>query len=214
MKIEIECTGCAQRFLRYPSLISSVPFCTVRCYRSWCERKAIEHFWEQVHKTETCWLWTGKSMPGKWKYGCVKFHVKGQRVYMAHQASWVITYDVIPEEQNVLHQCDTPPCVRPEHLFLGSSKENAQDAMSKGRFIFLPRRTGENVNTAKLTWTQIDEIRLMFQEGMTQKVIAPHFRVHPSTISYIVRCKTWKKEDHKNMFMSDKMKQQEQHQQD
>jgi hypothetical protein len=205
MKIDIECTGCAQRFLRYPSCIPSNPFCTLRCYREWCERTAIEHFWAQVQKTENCWLWTGISMPGKWKYGRLKFRTKGQIVYFAHQASWVIAYDVIPRGQDVLHHCDMPPCVRPEHLFLGNNKENAQDAIAKGRFVFLPRRTGESVGMAKLTWTQIDEIRLMFQKGMTQKTIAQHVNMHPSTISYIVRYKTWKEEDRKNMLLDDKM---------
>jgi len=83
-------------------------------------------FWLRVQKSDTCWEWTGARL----KYGLLS--VKG-RPRWAHRVSWVLTYGTIPPGLCVLHHCDNPPCVRPDHLFLGTTLENIADRDRKGR---------------------------------------------------------------------------------
>lgn len=76
-----------------------------------------------------CWLWTG-SKRSEMGYGNVKI---ASRSFAAHRVSWEIVYGPIPPQLKVLHQCDVPACVNPDHLFLGTDKDNHQDKVSKGR---------------------------------------------------------------------------------
>lgn len=89
-----------------------------------------EFFWQRVKKTETCWIWTGKRQ--KFGYGQIQLGAKGRRV-SAHRASWEIHYGLIPEGLWVLHKCDNPSCVRPDHLWIGTHEQNMIDARRKGR---------------------------------------------------------------------------------
>src|SRR5207247_10195698 len=89
-----------------------------------------ERFWSLVDKSANggCWEWQGEVT----KRGYGRFRVKGKRV-QAHRFAYEITHGPIPAEQNVCHECDNPPCVRPAHLWPGTQKQNIQDAKSKGR---------------------------------------------------------------------------------
>ena len=91
-----------------------------------------------VHVPEIgpCWLWTGT--PDDHGYG--RFCLNGRQVG-AHRVSWILTNGLIPEGQHVLHHCDNPPCVRPEHLWLGTALDNAHDRQAKGRGV-RPRQKG------------------------------------------------------------------------
>jgi len=88
-----------------------------------------EHFWSKVEKTETCWLWRGPHQ----KYGQVRLRRTPTIRTGAHRFSWQLAFGSIPEGQLVLHRCDTPLCVRPEHLFLGTHLDNVHDKIGKGR---------------------------------------------------------------------------------
>ena len=76
----------------------------------------------------SCWIWTGARQTQG--YGMVS---RGGRVAGAHRISWVEAHGDIPRGQSVLHRCDNPPCVRPSHLWLGTSRDNAIDRQTKGR---------------------------------------------------------------------------------
>jgi hypothetical protein len=82
-----------------------------------------------------CWLWTGS--PVGIGYGRIRAN---GRHWLAHRASWRVHRGRIPRGRCVLHRCDTPACVNPDHLFLGSLKDNAQDALRKGRNFFATTR--------------------------------------------------------------------------
>lgn len=92
-----------------------------------------ERFWKKVHKTDTCWLWTGSAN----RHGYGSFAVDGRdalrRSENAHRFSWRLHYGDIPAGVDVCHRCDVPRCVRPDHLWLGTRLENMADAKAKGR---------------------------------------------------------------------------------
>lgn len=77
-----------------------------------------------------CWIWTGSGRSGE--YGNVG--IEG-RTYLAHRLSWQLVYGSIPMgKPYILHRCDNPLCVRPDHLFAGTSRENTQDMLCKNRW--------------------------------------------------------------------------------
>lgn len=107
----------------------------------------IARFWSKVNKTEDCWLWTA----GGTKYGIVNINNRNET---AHRVSFWITFGEQPPE--VCHTCDTFKCVRPEHLFAGSTLLNAQDRQRKGRGA--PQHSEHN-GVAKITFEIAETIR-------------------------------------------------------
>lgn len=97
----------------------------------------IPRFWEKVQKSEGCWEWTGALLKARGGYGT--FNVGDHKTKYAHRFSWEIHYGEIPPGKLVCHHCDNPKCVRPDHLFIGSYWDNAQDAALKGRMGFHPK---------------------------------------------------------------------------
>ena len=151
-----------------------------------------ERFWEKVEKTDGCWLWTAyKNADG---YG--KFRISGKS-HSAHRFSWILHNGPIPELPDtdyrgtcVLHRCDTPPCVNPDHLFLGSQLDNMVDRGSKDRQAHQP---GETNPRAILTELEVSSIRTLYGHGgYTQKELGIKFGCGRSTVSHIVNNKTWK----------------------
>jgi hypothetical protein len=87
-----------------------------------------ERFWAKVLKGDHCWEWQGAKTPKG--YGCLR--TDGELEY-AHRISWRLAYGD-PGELHVLHHCDNPKCVRPDHLFLGTRSDNMQDMVRKDRW--------------------------------------------------------------------------------
>ena len=86
-------------------------------------------FWSKVDRDETgCWTWLGAKTA--LKYGQIE--LDGRSIY-AHRVSWELANGPIPSGLQVLHRCDNPPCVRPDHLFLGTQRDNITDMANKGR---------------------------------------------------------------------------------
>lgn len=89
----------------------------------------MERFWSKVNKTDGCWVWTGATRSG---YGAFRYK---RKVVATHRLSWFLAYGWWPNEWLVCHHCDNRPCVRPEHLFIGSSLDNVNDAINKNRMV-------------------------------------------------------------------------------
>ena len=87
-----------------------------------------ERFWNKVDKSGDCWLWTG----AKTGRGYGHILINGNSI-SAHRYSWEIHYGKIPENMCILHRCDNPICIKPEHLFLGTQTDNIADMDRKGR---------------------------------------------------------------------------------
>lgn len=93
-------------------------------------RPLEERFWEKVDKSGDCWVWT-RSTNGS-GYGQITMPRAGAPM-LAHRVSWLLHYGPIPAGLFVCHRCDNPPCIRPEHLFLGTNRDNSRDMGAKGR---------------------------------------------------------------------------------
>lgn len=157
-------------------------YCSRSCHYAAVRASFVERFWLQVDRSGDCWLWTGGlSTAG---YGVTSLN---NRWMLAHRASYQLTYGDIPRGLFVCHECDTPACVRPEHLFLGTALDNTQDMVAKGR----AGRGG-----ARLTQTQVKEIRRLYAVGgVTQRELAERHGVAPATISAVVRGSTWRQDE-------------------
>jgi len=149
--------------------------------------KNINNFWKKVvisanknYNGSPCWEWNGAT---KMEGGAVRINNK---TYNAHRISWMMKNGDIEDDLYVLHKCDNRPCVNPDHLFLGTQKDNLNDMIQKGR------RTNRKVDR-KLTDKDVSEIRSMYNSGeYSQPKIAKVYEISTSHVCNIVNFKTWK----------------------
>ena len=158
-------------------------------------------FWKRVNKTDTCWLWTGTRNPNG--YGMIRAR-PGKTRDLTHRVSWMLHNGDIPDGLCVLHRCDNPACVRPEHLFLGTRADNVHDMVAKGRgargansgsarYPRLRARQGEAHGSARLTERDVRFIRDEFAANrMTKRELATMFSVAPEHVHRICRRLVWK----------------------
>lgn len=146
--------------------------------------KPVDRIWSWAVLTDDCWNWTGGKDPDG--YGIFRVNGKSRR---AHRVAWGQIYGKIPRGLRVLHHCDNPSCINPEHLFLGTDQDNVLDAFSKGRR-FGPK--GEKHGRSKLTDSQVLKIKRRLSSGELHKAIARDFGVRRQTISLIAEGKTWR----------------------
>ena len=114
------------------SVSNNVRIGGVRCGRSSAMKTITERFWTKVEKSDGCWIWKGSRHHNGYGYLHRGGHTD-RHPARAHRFSWEIHNGPIPVGLWVLHRCDNPPCVRPDHLFLGTRKDNMVDCAAKGR---------------------------------------------------------------------------------
>lgn len=141
-----------------------------------------ERLWKRVDRSagpDACWPWTGSVNPKG--YGDLG---PGPGERTAHRIAYASTFGAIPPGLCVLHRCDNPPCCNPDHLWLGTHKDNSVDMVRKGRS---HRARNERSGMVKLSNAQVDEIRQRWRRGEALKAMAPDYGVHPSHLSRVVR---------------------------
>jgi hypothetical protein len=133
-----------------------------------------------------CWLWNHMVYGGR---GWVLRGRGGPRE-PAYRFVWELLRGEIPDGLNVCHDCpggDNPLCVNPDHLFLGTQRENLIDASRKGRL-----KVGEANKLSRLTVEQVREIRAKYEAGgVSYRQLASEYGVHPPTLWKVVTRRTW-----------------------
>jgi hypothetical protein len=128
-----------------------------------------------------CWLWRRKIL----KSGYGDIGINGKSV-LAHRASYEAFRGPIPNGAQVCHKCDVKSCVNPEHLFLGTQKQNQADMVAKGR-----SARGEMASSAKLTERAVREIRRALPSYGYREALSKKFGVSPGSVSNIRARRTW-----------------------
>ena len=154
-----------------------------------------QRLWGRVIKHQDgigCWEWTGT----KTNYGYGQLSVNG-KLTRAHRLAYKIVIGEIPEGLHVLHKCDNPSCVNPDHLFVGTHQDNMRDMNQKGRNKIKTgvAARGSSVFGAKLTEGDILQIKDMYvrngYKNSNSRELAEKFGVDKSTIIRIVKGKIW-----------------------
>lgn len=145
----------------------------------------VDSFFNFVAKTTAgCWEWTGS----RHEQGYGRYR-QGDRIAKAHRVSYEIHKGPIPDGLFVLHRCDNPACVNPDHLFLGTHDDNMADMVAKGR-ARTNKRSGLLNPAAKITPAEAEEIRRL-RGRATQAQIARRFGVSQQLVSCIQTGKNW-----------------------
>lgn len=137
----------------------------------------VARFWNQVDKSGNCWLWTGAKVRG---YGTVKL----RETFYVHRVSYFIANNIDPGALMVCHSCDTSACVNPKHLWLGTCKDNIQDAVAKNR-----HPHGETSGRVKLIEEDVKAI-LDSNEGAV--TLAERYGISTQVITNIRAGRIWK----------------------
>lgn len=157
----------------------------------------LARFISKVEKTDSCWLWTAS----KTEKGYGRFEY-GRRAHRAHRFAWELFKGTVPDGMFVCHSCDNPGCVNPDHLFLGTPKDNMADMDRKSRRRTVahggadhysrrePQRLarGERAGGARLTATDVIAIRASAELAPT---LAQKYGVTKENIYRIRQRKTW-----------------------
>ena len=145
----------------------------------------------KVGSPDECWEWIAKARNAK-GYG----HISAGRAFKfkAHRVAWALANGPIPDSGHVLHRCDNPSCCNPNHLFLGSKKENTHDMMAKGRMKKPPTHWGEAHHMAKFDLATAIKIS---KDPRTARVIAEEYGVCTQTVYRLKRGETWREKSTK-----------------
>lgn len=159
----------------------------IKVHRGWKHLDGDEErFWDKVDKgdSDECWEWQGNQT----KSGYGLFEYDNKRVKATHYMITEIEDENFDSEV-VMHICDNPPCVNPNHLKQGTYKENTQDCINKGRRT--QNAKGEGNGFSKLTKNQVIEIKSRLENGESREEIAKDFPVSKSHIRNIDHGRFW-----------------------
>ena len=145
-------------------------------------------FWAKVNRTGDCWLWFGAKSKPVDGYGLIVVVRRPRQVnVLAHRASWQMVNGPLTAGMLVCHSCDTPLCVRPSHLFVGTTADNLADMRAKAR-----GNIGERHGRARLTESDIRTILRRAGQGESNADIARDYLVRSNYINDVVERRAWR----------------------
>lgn len=160
------------------------------------QRPALVRFWSNVDQSGDCWTWTGTVDEDG--YGKFNTRAGGIRYWNTHRFSFWLATGIHPGRLWVLHHCDNPPCVRPDHLFLGDAAANNADMTAKGRERYPSGddhyarlnpdivRHGDDSPFVRISDAAVDDIRRRWASGgITQAALAAEYGISPALASLI-----------------------------
>ena len=134
-----------------------------------------KRFWNKVIKDDVtdCWNWQANKVNG---YGRIKYR---EKMTLAHRLSWRMARGNIPDNMNILHSCDNPSCVNPDHLYIGTHTDNMQDMISRNRRSYPINNIGKFYSgEAYLMWKLLDN-------KISHRTIAKIFKCSKGTPYYM-----------------------------
>ncbi len=145
---------------------------------------SVDRFMAKVQKTDGCWLWIGAAIPR----GYGRFFYRGKPRYAHRVALELLGGQEVSDASLVMHACDNPACVNPEHLTVGTQTDNMRDAAAKGRTVNPADWRGPKNPRAKLSAEQRGrlETALLNDEGST-KNLAAEFMISRTRVQQIAR---------------------------
>jgi hypothetical protein len=144
-----------------------------------------ERFFRKIERTGDCWIWVGNRRPNG--YGIIQQGGKGSSTLSAHRLSYEMHKGLIPDGLVVMHSCDNPACVNPDHLTVGTYKQNTADMIAKGRKrTVAPKGTGNG--KAKLNDELVRYIRTSQKNAAS---IARELKLSENCIRGVRSGRTW-----------------------
>lgn len=129
------CAACGKPFtVKHSSNLKRQKTCGIKCGHAlitFTPEQRVEAFWKKVQKGDGCWIWTGAH--DRYGYGLFAIKTGKRDVGTAHRFAWQVVKGEIPAGLHVLHKCDNPGCVNPEHLSLGTHQTNMDEMTARGR---------------------------------------------------------------------------------
>ena len=187
---ELDCETCGKRFIpdRGNWLRGYGKYCSGECYGVAKGRQnqaaTVDRFWARVDKSGDCWVWRG----ARYKKGYGRFSTVGKEGVLASHFAWQLVHGPIPPGMLLCHRCDNPPCVRVDHLFLGTAADNSADMVTKGR-----QTSGEKNGNAVLTDAIVREARRRYGDRTdTMASLAKEYGIKLATMKYAVSGRGWR----------------------
>ena len=162
-------------------------------------------FWRYVNKNGpllrpdlgNCWVWTGGiGKNGKPHRGHIRIGRSDEGQIGASRASWIVHFGKIPDKKFVLHHCDNGICVRPDHLYLGTQRDNMADKSNRGRHHLLGRGylvAGDKNANSKLDWDAVSSIRQRCKKmGVAPSSVAKEYGITVGAVYHILCNRTWR----------------------
>ena len=150
------------------------------------KRPVIDRFNEKWRLNEDtgCHEWTACRLPK----GYGKFGVSPRNIQTAHRVAYTLFIGPIPDGMYVCHRCDNPPCVNPDHLFLGTCQDNSDDKFAKGREL-----RGTKIKVSRLTEADVIEMRrLYFSRTQDCLSLSRKYNVSPNAVCRAIRGISWR----------------------
>lgn len=146
-----------------------------------------DRFWSKVdiRDIDNCWMWKGRlfrDRHGTLSYGA--FDIR-DKTFLSHKVAWIMSNGDISDKLQVLHKCDNKACVNPHHLYLGDRFDNRRDMEQRTPW----KVTGGNLMRSRFSSSDVEQIKKMSKDGISQRKIARIFSCSRSIIYLLLKDK-------------------------